>query len=57
MRLLDLINDGAGILKNKNIKSYLLDSEILMSQVIEKDRKYVILNSNKQISKKKNKLI
>ncbi len=53
MRLLDLINDGAGILKNKNIKSYLLDSEILMSQVIEKDRKYVILNSNKQISKKK----
>ena len=52
MRLLDLINDGAGILKNKNIKSYLLDSEILMSQAIEKDRKYVILNSNKQISKK-----
>ena len=53
MRIIDLINDGAGILKDKNIKSFLLDSELLMTQVIEKDRKFLILNSNKQISKKK----
>ena len=53
MKLFDLINDGAEILKNKNIKSYLLDSELLMTQVIEKNREYIILNLDKHISKKK----
>ena len=34
-------------LKKKKIKSYLLDSEILMSKVLKKERDYVILNSEK----------
>ena len=39
------IAQGAKILKNSFIKNPYLDSEILMSKVIEKDRKYILLNS------------
>ena len=39
------IAQGAKILKNSFIKIPYLDSEILMSKVIEKDRKYILLNS------------
>ncbi len=39
------IDQGAKILKNSFIKNPYLDSEILMSKVIEKDRKYILLNS------------
>ena len=39
-------------LKKKNIKTSVLDSEILMSNIIKKDRKYIILNFNKILNKK-----
>ena len=44
-----LIQKGAKILRNKFIKSAQLDSEILMAKVLERDRKYVILNSDKVV--------
>ena len=34
------INEGNKILKENNIRSSLLDSEILMSETIKKNRKY-----------------
>jgi len=37
-------------LKRNNIFSYKLDSEILMSNVVKKERDYVILNLNKNLS-------
>ena len=37
-------------LKQNNIKTSLLDSEILMSQALKKDRKFLILNSNKELN-------
>ena len=40
-------------LKKNNIKSAKLDSEILLSKVIKQDRKYVILNYNKSLTKEK----
>ena len=40
------IRYGAEVLKNKFIQSSELDSEILMAQSINKDKKYVLLNSN-----------
>ena len=43
---------GAQSLKNNNIKNPYLDSELLMSKVINKDRKYIILNSKKKLSSK-----
>ena len=35
------------ILRENNIKSSKLDSEILLSNVLEKDRKFIILNLDK----------
>ena len=37
-------------LKRNNIKTSLLDSEILMSQVLKKDRKFLFLNPNKELN-------
>ena len=40
------IKQAFHLLKNKHIKTAKLDSEILMSSVIKKNRKYIILNPN-----------
>ena len=45
------LKKGQLILKDNKIKSAELDSEILMSQAIRKDKKYIILNYNKKIKK------
>ena len=46
------INQATQILKKNNIKTAKLDSEILISKVIKKDRKFVFLNLHKGIKKK-----
>ena len=43
-------------LKKKNIKSALLDSEILMSKVLNQDRSKIILNLNSQLNNQDYKL-
>ena len=43
---------GANILKDNSINNPNLDSEILMAKVIDKDRKYILLNSNRYIDTK-----
>ena len=43
------INYGAKILKDKFIKNSYLDSEILLAEVINKDRKFLFLNLNKNL--------
>ena len=45
------INQGSNILKNKFITNSKLDSEILMAKTINKDRNYILLNSNDFIHK------
>ena len=52
MKLKLAIKETFDELKKNNIKSALLDSEILISQVINKSREFVILNSNLEINKK-----
>ena len=47
-----MLNHAVKNLKKFNIKNPKLDSEILLSKVINKDRKYIILNPNKKINKK-----
>jgi len=49
MNIQKAISEGQDILKNKNIETSELDSEILMANVIQKDRRYVILNSNEEL--------
>ena len=45
------INQGSKILKNKLIPNSQLDSEILMAKTINKDRNYILLNSDYYLTK------
>ena len=45
------INEGTKILKGKFIPNPILDAEILMAKTINKDRNYILLNSNDFINK------
>ena len=49
MRIYEAISKGVKKLKECNIDNPYLDSEILMSQVLKKDRKYLILNIKKKL--------
>ena len=49
MNINSAILQGAKILKDKLIKNPILDSEILMANVIKKEREYILLNSNENI--------
>ncbi len=50
MNIFFAINDSTKLLRENNIKNPKLDSEILMSKVINKDRKYILLNQNEKIN-------
>jgi len=52
MKLEIAINKAYKELKKNNIKSALLDSELLLSKAINKDRDFIILNSNQDIKEK-----
>ena len=52
MRLEVVIKKASEKLKKNDIKSALLDSELLLSNVINKSREFIILNSKHNISKK-----
>ena len=52
MNISSAIIKGTEILKEQFISTAHLDSEILMAKAINKDRKYILLNSNKDINQK-----
>ena len=52
MNIQSAITQGAQILKDKFCLNPYLDSEILMSKVINKDKKYLILNSQEKLEEK-----
>ena len=52
MKIETAIKNALKYLKKNNIKTALLDSEILMSKVLRKDRTNILLNSEKVISDK-----
>ena len=56
MKYQEILNQGSKILKLNNIKSYNLDSEILLSKTIKKDRSHLLLSLDKKISEKKIKI-
>jgi len=51
MNILEAINEATEKLKKNYISTAKLDSEILLSKVIRKERKYIILNSHKKLKK------
>ena len=52
MNIYNAIKEGSKILKKNNIKFADLDCEILLATVLKKQRKYLILNLDKPLSKK-----
>ena len=52
MDIQSALKKGQSILMDNNIMSAKLDSEILMSQAIRKNRKFIILNLHKEIKKR-----
>tara|TARA_B100000989_G_scaffold279671_1_gene242485 strand:+ start:2764 stop:3609 length:846 start_codon:yes stop_codon:yes gene_type:complete len=53
MNYLDALNYGNKLLKLNKIKNYSLDSELLLSKVLNYSREYLLINSNNKIEKKK----
>ncbi len=51
MNINSAIIHGAKVLKDNLIKNPYLDSEILMTKAIKKDRKYILLNSKRDLNK------
>ena len=52
MNIENALKIANNVLKN-NCNSYQLDSELLLSKIFEKDRKFIILNSNEELSEEK----
>ena len=50
MKIRTAIKKGSKILENSNISSFKLDSELLMSRVLNKKRDYIVLNDNEKLS-------
>ena len=50
MNIQSTLKNASKILNSFNIKTPLLDSEVLLARAINKDRKYIILNLNKNIN-------
>ena len=51
MNIKTILHQASKTLSNFSIASAQLDSEILLSKVIKKDRKYLILNANEELKK------
>ena len=52
MEILDLINNGSKQLRDKKIFSHKLDSEILLSKVLNKTREEMLINLKQEVSPK-----
>ena len=52
MNYLNALNYGNKLLKSSNIKNYILDSEMLLSKVLNSSREKLLLNLECKIEKK-----
>ena len=52
MKILEAIKIGSNLLKEKNIPSHILDSELLLSKTLKKPREKILTNLEKKIEKK-----
>ena len=52
MKTLELIKTGSDLLKEKNISSFILDSELLLSKTLNKSREEILINLEKEIKEK-----
>ena len=52
MKVLEAIKAGSKLLKEKNISTYILDSELLLSKSLNKRREEILINLDQNINKK-----
>ena len=52
MKVLEAIKAGSKLLKKKNISTYILDSELLLSKSLNKPREKILINLEQNINKK-----
>ena len=52
MKYLEAINYGNKLLKLKNIHTYHLDTELILSNVLNSSREKILINLNNRINKK-----
>ena len=50
MKAHEIIKLGSNLLKERRVQSYILDSEILLSKVLNKSREELLVNLNQNIS-------
>tara|TARA_B100001248_G_C27375914_1_gene454264 strand:- start:411 stop:1256 length:846 start_codon:yes stop_codon:yes gene_type:complete len=50
MNIIELLNKGSNVLKQKKISSYQLDSELLLSKVLKQNREKLLVNLNQKIN-------
>ena len=53
MNYLDALNIGSKLLRKYGIKSYILDSELLLANILKIPREILLINLDKKIEKKK----
>ena len=51
MNALEIIKIGSNLLKEKKIRSHILDSELLLSKALNKSREEILINLDKELSK------
>ena len=56
MKYQEILSAGSKILKLNNIKSYYLDSEILLSLTLKLDRSQLLLNLDKRVENQEKKI-
>ena len=52
MNAFEIIKFGSNLLKEKNIPSFILDSEILLAKTLNKTREYILINLDQKINTK-----
>ena len=57
MNVLELINIGSKQLRERKIATHILDSEILLSRILNESREKVLTNLSQKVSEKKNSYI
>lgn len=53
MKINELLNYGAEILKKAEIETYMLDSQLLLAKILEKNKLFIITNRDKEIEEDK----
>ena len=51
MKALEIIKIGSNLLKEKKIRSHILDSELLLSKTLNKSREEILINPDEELSK------